>query len=121
MKRRRKLPPMPPPTYVTLAEVVQAGMTVTFDELAPADKKRESIASIGALDDLPTPIRMAIKEASLNAIFFMRDKDGVLQEVNFVTYSVNLLDIGLTVEQIVTSIRKVDAQIVETTGAKMPP
>lgn len=120
MRRRRRLPPMPPPRYITIEDIKHKGVEESFDLLIPADKKRIAEGHIGTLDDLPKAIRLAIKNTMLNALFKFKDDNGMITEVNFVTYAVKLIDKGMDEAQIVRAINKIDATITDATGVKIP-
>lgn len=122
-RRRKKLPPMPPPRYLTIEDIKHKRVEESFDLLIPADKKRVAEGHIGTLDDLPKAIRLAIKNAMLNAIFNFKDIDAegneTIEKVNFVTYAVKLIDKGVDEAQIVRAINKIDATITEATGVEI--
>lgn len=130
IRRRRKLKPMPPPVYVTLAEVDARAkaegrnIPVPYDRLAPADRQRISAEDMKDMDDLPAPIRQAIVNAKNNTMFTLQlSKDEKPEKLIFSTLAVKLIDKGLSVEQIVNHIDRIDEHLTEIDRAKgiLPP
>lgn len=97
--RRRKLEPLQPRAYVTLAEVKQRGLKVSMDDLVPADRQRVSAHHMREIDDLPPEVRHVIN--------YVRDGSLVHAYVNF---AVRNLDIGYPPVQVAEAIRQIDAR-----------
>lgn len=99
LRRRRKLEPLPPPAYITLAEVKERGLErVPFDILAPADKQRAAQHFMRGIDDLPPEVRVVIK----NAVHGDRLRA-------YITFAVTNLDIGHSTERVVEVIKLMDS------------
>lgn len=94
LRRRRKLAPLPPPVYITLAEVQARKLRVNFDVLVPADKQRVCARAIRQFDDLPARVRHAINYARRCR--------------NYLSLAVNLIDIGYSEQQVVDAIHAAD-------------
>lgn len=117
-RRRRKLEPLPPPVYVTLAEVKARGLTVPISMLAPADRKRLAINAMEAYDILPTPeLRDAVNNVNFNSQFKVKLKgEGGQEKVimcDYARWAVILLDNGHSSAQIVSMIEARDRTVTE--------
>lgn len=124
---------MPPPTYITLAEIVENDLPPQhFDLIAPADKQRVAVSHMEALDAIPHPeIRRAICEAHwdprVKVVDTVVNEAGeevqITQYLDFSQLAVKMLDKGLTVEEIVNHINNLDAVTtrVERQNGLLPP
>lgn len=122
-RRHRKLAPRPPVEYVTLAEVKQAGLTVSFDLLAAPDKQRICANTMKHLDDLPKMIREAIYNAAWDPSIPVQVEGGGRRRVNYAGLAVILIDNGHSSSQVVNQIERIDAMMTEQArqSGQLPP
>lgn len=122
---------MPPPVYVTLKEAEEirrrTGKPVDPNSIVPSERQQLFAVRMGLLDDLPAPVRLAIKKAAWDPMlnFATKHPDGSVttEEVDFQELAVKLLDKGMPVDQVVKTIREIDAKTtaVERKAGTVPP